>query len=1696
MEKRRRSGLRLVQSFRPLAMAMLAFLLLASSLMPAVGSTVYAADPATDLPQQTHVGWKLLFKEDFEKGTKGSYATGVVDLSSGSWTLNDALIGNYDNDKKNDSQSVRIRNSGQLTMNFDVTVTESVYVEVYHALYGSETGGKWKLQLSRNQGSTWEDISPIGTTEVEVTPTATLTPIAFQLDDINGPVRFQIVKTDGSTDGKTRINIDDVAVYTKETGTGQPVKDTTALHIIHTNDIHGNIKDFAKLAKVVETTREAHAFTLFIDDGDQFSGDPVTDLAKGRPMVELFNAMGLDTMTIGNHDFDYGAQAFQDRRNESKYPWLAANVSVTDASKTPITQPDPYVIIQIDAQGQRTLYRPNESFTRSPDRLTVGILAITQNPPATAPKNVEGLTFDDYATTIEKYLYLKDQVDIFILTSHIGYPEDRVLAQKYPEFDLIIGGHSHTVLSKPVFVNGVPIVQTGGHMDNIGHTVLTLDKTSDGYYTVARSSDGDRQVSGELLSTRLLTDSDPKIQDIVDQYTNAVKDQLDAVIGKTNQGLTQSGKTTGDAPLGNFWTDAMRAYVKEVEKIDLGPTVALMNAGGIRADIPAGDITRRNIFEIEPFSNFISVIEMTGKNVKEILKYSYTRDGRNAIDLQVSGMNYTIVTDANGQFKDVIATIDGQPLQDDATIYVLVPDYIGSGGSGYKFPELGNTLYTAVWLVRDALEWYTEKLTQETGSVEAKKEGRITIQKDASDMPDVPLTSIAEARNVSEKTIVHVQGTVTTQPGSWGAKGFYIQDQTAGLYVYTSQDYQVKPGDVVDVIGATKNYYGEWEIDSPSKVIIVGQASLPQPKTIEPDDVANVQGQVVRLSKVTIRDLKEVMSGGKYYGTFEFTATTEAGKSVTVRVDNRTGLAYKDFTFKNEDVVDVIGIASVNNNVYQIKPRWANDIILPQEETPTPETWSLRILHTNDTHSHLENAARLATLIKQARNEAENNGQHVLLLDAGDVFTGTLYFTKYEGLADAQFMNLIGYQAMTLGNHEFDKGPEGLAKFLQEIQFPVVAANINFGDDPTLKDFVSAEIVEGQAIQRGHIYPAIILEIGGKRVGLFGLTTEETKAISSPGEHITFLPAIDTARQMVDALKAKNVDFIIALTHIGYSEDVKLAENVSGIDVIVGGHSHTKLDTPTVIERNDGTKTRIVQANEHRKYLGEIDLTFENLGSGEGIQAFEGKLLPTSLKDKDGQYLVEADAETKALIDGFDAEIKELTKEIVGKTEVDLNGERIDVRSQETNLGNLIADGMVAYAKQFVPETQAAITNGGGIRASIPKGDITLGQVMTTLPFGNVIVTLKVTGAELKEALENGVSAVENKHGRFPQVSGLRFTYDSRKPAGERIVDVEINTEEGYKPLDPDAVYTIATNKFMADGGDFYTMFKKAQDDGRMTNLFYPDYEVFVSYLEAYGPISEAYAAPEGRIVDLATQDKPEPTPLADLLKIGSHKDYGPYLVNDAGFSLYIYTKDQPGGVSVCTGTCAQNWPPLTVTEEVYKRYMQEGIKVGESIEKDKVAFVKRPDNDLYQVTYNGWPLYTFIGDKTPGETNGQGKNDVWYLMSPDGRPIVPTVFHVEGSVKKENGITVTVHVKPKVPYNDRAVVVFQLVKKVGSSVEPRSIVALERRAWSVDGETLMAYFNEVGKDYEVRVYVLDGFSTDPSSIENVLAKPQIFQVP
>jgi len=500
--------------------------------------------------------------------------------------------------------------------------------------------------------------------------------------------------------------------------------------------------------------------------------------------------------------------------------------------------------------------------------------------------------------------------------------------------------------------------------------------------------------------------------------------------------------------------------------------------------------------------------------------------------------------------------------------------------------------------------------------------------------------------------------------------------------------------------------------------------------------------------------------------------------------------------------------------------------------------FNMTLMHTNDTHAHLENIARRVTAIKDIRSQVDNS----ILLDAGDVFSGTLFFNQYEGLADLQFMNMIGYDAMVPGNHEFDKGPATFAEFIKKASFPILSSNIDYSKEAALNSLFKNEI--GQPGQGGNIYPATILEVGGEKVGVFGLTTEETAILANPGKNIVFEDYLESAEETVDMLEKDGVNKIVALTHLGYTYDRVLAESVDGIDVIVGGHSHTKLDEAEVFNE-DSEPTLVVQANEYSNYLGRLDLSFDD----EGVLAsWSDNLIDLNEQDEHGQYVIEDDQEAAELLTSLSGPIDELKQQIVGKSDVFLDGERDSVRTRETNLGNLVTDGMLAKAQEFIKSTTIAIQNGGGIRASIDKGDISLGDVLTTMPFGNTLVTLDLTGNEIIASLENGVSQVEEGAGRFPQVSGLKYSFNRSLPVGERIIDVYVETENGFEPIQADKTYTVATNAYMADGGDGYDAMKKAKDEGRMKELFLVDYDVFTSHLENIGTVTSEL---EGRITEV-----------------------------------------------------------------------------------------------------------------------------------------------------------------------------------------------------------------------------------------------------
>jgi len=524
------------------------------------------------------------------------------------------------------------------------------------------------------------------------------------------------------------------------------------------------------------------------------------------------------------------------------------------------------------------------------------------------------------------------------------------------------------------------------------------------------------------------------------------------------------------------------------------------------------------------------------------------------------------------------------------------------------------------------------------------------------------------------------------------------------------------------------------------------------------------------------------------------------------------------------------------------------------------KTFKLSLMHVNDIHANTDKAPKLVTAVKEVRTVKPD----ALLLNAGDVFSGTLYFNEFLGKADLAFMNLMKVDAMTFGNHEFDlgssaEGHKALVEFIKAADFPFVSSNVDFSKDPLFDGLFNTKI--SKTPQNSNIYTGIVKEINGEKVGIFGLTTAETADIASPGK-VTFSNYIEDAKKMVAEFEKMGVNKIVALTHIGFDDnpamdnDQELAKHVDGIDVIVGGHSHTQLDVPVVVDK-DGNgkakeKTIIVQAYQYSDYLGTLDVEFDKNGV---VIGHAGKLIKTADKAED--------PEAVELLKPYKDKIAAVNNEEIGVTlDNALVSPRTSdkdyvpgtsVRASETILGNLITDGMLAKAQGYVKDKKVimAFQNGGGIRAGIGAGPITVGEVITVLPFGNTLATMDLTGSELKATFEISFKDYPKESGGFLHIAGAKVEFDSSKPTGQRVVSIAYKNEDGtFTEIEDAKTYTVATNAFTAKGGDGYDVLKKAYAAGRATDLGLSDWENLREHL-----VSQKNTIPtkiEGRIVDVA----------------------------------------------------------------------------------------------------------------------------------------------------------------------------------------------------------------------------------------------------
>ena len=549
-------------------------------------------------------------------------------------------------------------------------------------------------------------------------------------------------------------------------------------------------------------------------------------------------------------------------------------------------------------------------------------------------------------------------------------------------------------------------------------------------------------------------------------------------------------------------------------------------------------------------------------------------------------------------------------------------------------------------------------------------------------------------------------------------------------------------------------------------------------------------------------------------------------------------------------------------------------------DTP-PSPMTLSVLHVNDTHSHLEPVpsslklagektylemggfARLATKARQIRAQHEN----VLLLHGGDAVQGTLYFTRFLGAADFELLNRIGFDAMTIGNHEFDKGPQVLSRFFEISDFPIVSANVDAAADPYLNGLVAGFTIK---------------DLPGGRVGIVGLTLPDTAFISSPGKTVRFNAVAETARTMIKALSRQGIDKIIFLTHLGYEVDRELARSVSGIDLIVGGHSHSLLGDvgdlgmvsegpyPTTVQSPDGADVYIVQDWEWAKTVGVFTVSFDGEGAVTGFSGHPVFMVGDEFRRKDAAgrtvlvgektradilaaiaatpviEVVAEDPGVSAFLARYKSGVDEIGKAVIGAAAKDLlhlrtPGEHPSgvTLTHGSQVAPLVCEAMAWKADEVGLGVDLVMINGGGVRTDVPAGEITVGMVYTLLPFGSTLVVMDLPGAAIMDALISGLQTALSgaSDGAFPYLGRARYSADfSGTAAAPRIILFEIRDNAGnWKAVDPKRTYRIGVNSYMAGGGDGYTRLGNAA--GYRYDTGFVDAEIFADWVRRQGTV-------------------------------------------------------------------------------------------------------------------------------------------------------------------------------------------------------------------------------------------------------------------
>nr|WP_306568119.1 S-layer homology domain-containing protein [Paenibacillus elgii] len=706
------------------------------------------------------------------------------------------------------------------------------------------------------------------------------------------------------------------------------------VQLLSINDLHGKIdqtyyeKNVPTLANpsVTESTyvgrmdyvaaymkqrREAQPNTLLVESGDLWGGSsPVSALLQDEPTIEVAETMGFHVGTVGNHEFDEGTAEMlrmvnggthpkgTENYKGTNFPLLAANIVYKDTGKTVLP---PYAVVEVAG-------------------VKVGFIGVVTTSAAgmVMPAGIQDIQFTDEAQAVNKAAAeLKSQgVKAMVVLAHMDATQgangtvtgaSATLAKNIdPEVDVIVAAHNHVIVNG--MVNNKLIVQAWEYGKALADIDLEIDPVTQDIVSK----------KAEIVYTRQdAIQPDAEISNIIKKYENRIAPMINEVVGNATIPMTGGYANDGDNALGNLLADGMRW--------SMNADFAMMNGGGIRDNLNAGPITWGELFNIQPFNNVLMKVEIKGKDLDAIVNAQISSTF--GPDYSISGFRYEYDAATGKITKKTLP--DGSPIDNNKT-YTLVVNNFMYTSTGAKYAPIGQLGKNPVTGPED-LEATVAFVRNYKGDIAYVRDGRISKAKAPEPGPDLGKVTIRQARGAADNSKVTIEGVATSKSGIWGSKGFYLQDATGGMYIFQS-GIELNPGDHVTVTGLIGKYNGELQVNADKNGVVKSATeAVPSPLNVTPAQVGPANaGQLVKLSSVTIANLTKIND----YGTFEFDAV-KASEQVRVRVDNRIGLTYDQFRYRNGDTVDVIGASSRFNESAQVKVKDSADITVPGGMTIT-----------------------------------------------------------------------------------------------------------------------------------------------------------------------------------------------------------------------------------------------------------------------------------------------------------------------------------------------------------------------------------------------------------------------------------------------------------------------------------------------------------------------------------------------------------------------------------------------------------------------------------------------------------------------------------------------------------------------------------------------------------------------------------------